>query len=211
LLEQSKYLDNHWSSTKWCIAQYKAPHPGMTKSEHKTARDAIQHAKEYEDLEALAGGPDALANGGKAEFDEIRAVLAERERHAEEDTPTTVFEAALQEDTPLEDVSPEDLARVEKMLTSSEPPQEAAPINMADATTDNGSLGDTVSLSTGTPSRAKTVTDGPVTPSAPRPNPEAPGSWAPLLPATALSAANLLEQGKETPTPGGSVSLPIDV
>jgi hypothetical protein len=176
---------------------FKAPHPGMTNAANKAARAPITHAKSYADVEAFVGGPDALAHGGKAELDAIADVLAERERLRAQEEPGTAFEAVA-EDTPAEDIAPEDAAIVERALGGLEPPQEAAPLTVEPPSTEVSR--DEVD--------ADVSVEGTTTPREPRPNPEAPGSRAPRLPGKALAAAALLERGKQTPTPGGGVDLP---
>jgi tRNA-dihydrouridine synthase 2 len=114
---QGKYLDNHWSSTKWCIAQFKAPHPNLSKAEHKAARDAIMHAKAYADVLALAGGEEGMARGAE-ELEAIQKVLDEREACRIRDEPGTAFEAAVDGAPRVapEDVSAATAARVEAAL-----------------------------------------------------------------------------------------------
>ncbi|EPQ60003.1 FMN-linked oxidoreductase, partial [Gloeophyllum trabeum ATCC 11539] len=48
-IRMCKYLDNHWSSTKWCVAQFKGLHPNIPKAEHKAIHDAIAQSKSYAD------------------------------------------------------------------------------------------------------------------------------------------------------------------
>jgi tRNA-dihydrouridine synthase 2 len=114
---QGKYLDNHWSSTKWCIAQFKAPHPNLSKAEHKAARDAIMHAKAYADVLALAGGEEGMARGAE-ELEAIQKVLDEREACRIRDEPGTAFEEAVGGAPRVapEDVSAATAARVEAAL-----------------------------------------------------------------------------------------------
>ncbi|KZT02205.1 FMN-linked oxidoreductase [Laetiporus sulphureus 93-53] len=70
-----KHLNNHWSSTKFCTSQFKGPHVTASKADLKAIRDAIQHAKCYEDMDA-----HAVPWTGEEEFQEIVNVLESRRR-----------------------------------------------------------------------------------------------------------------------------------
>ncbi|KAI0063677.1 FMN-linked oxidoreductase [Artomyces pyxidatus] len=53
--EQSKYLDNHWASTKFCVSQFKGTHVDTTKADGIAVRNAVVKARSYDDLDALIG------------------------------------------------------------------------------------------------------------------------------------------------------------
>ncbi|KAJ3489773.1 hypothetical protein NLI96_g1908 [Meripilus lineatus] len=67
---QSKYLDNHWTSTKFCSLQFKGAHVEGSKAEMKGLRDVIVHAKGYDDLNDLI----TIWNG-EEEFAEIVSAI----------------------------------------------------------------------------------------------------------------------------------------
>ncbi|RPD64574.1 FMN-linked oxidoreductase [Lentinus tigrinus ALCF2SS1-7] len=46
-----KYLGNHWSSTKFCSTQFQGQHKSASRADLKALREAIVHAKSYEDME----------------------------------------------------------------------------------------------------------------------------------------------------------------
>ncbi|PCH34386.1 FMN-linked oxidoreductase [Wolfiporia cocos MD-104 SS10] len=45
-----KYLNNHWSSTKFCTSQFKGPHVNTSRADTKVFHEAIMHAKGYDDI-----------------------------------------------------------------------------------------------------------------------------------------------------------------
>lgn len=47
---QGKYLNNHWSSTKFCSAQFKGSHILSRNADTKKFRETIAHAKGYDDM-----------------------------------------------------------------------------------------------------------------------------------------------------------------
>jgi len=69
----SKYLDNHWSLTKFCVNQFKGPRLRLKKTEAQQLHQRISVAKDYD---AVA---DLLAFGtGEEEFRQIEQVIASR-------------------------------------------------------------------------------------------------------------------------------------
>ncbi|KAF5345189.1 hypothetical protein D9758_009700 [Tetrapyrgos nigripes] len=54
-LRVAKYLDNHWSLTKFCVSQFKAPIVASTKAEDKRVRETIIKARSYDDVTEIVG------------------------------------------------------------------------------------------------------------------------------------------------------------
>lgn len=52
---QSRYLDNHWALTKFCVSQFKAPRTERSKTEAHRFKTHIVTAKGYDDLTELVG------------------------------------------------------------------------------------------------------------------------------------------------------------
>lgn len=50
-----KYLGNHWSSTKFCVAQFKAPRIVYKKADATALKQTLGQAKGYDDMSSLAG------------------------------------------------------------------------------------------------------------------------------------------------------------
>ncbi|KAI0829074.1 FMN-linked oxidoreductase [Trametes gibbosa] len=48
-----KYLNNHWSSTKFCATQFQGAHDKSSRNNLKASREAIVRAKGYDDLEDI--------------------------------------------------------------------------------------------------------------------------------------------------------------
>ncbi|KAI0325421.1 FMN-linked oxidoreductase [Cubamyces sp. BRFM 1775] len=48
-----KYLNNHWTSTKFCATQFQGAHENARRNDLKAMREAIVRAKCYEDLDAF--------------------------------------------------------------------------------------------------------------------------------------------------------------
>lgn len=69
-----RYLNNHWSSTKFCTAQFKGSHVNARRADLKGLRDAIQKAKSYEDMDALVAPWT-----GEDEFKAIVDVIEKRD------------------------------------------------------------------------------------------------------------------------------------
>lgn len=82
---QCKYLGNHWSSTKWCLAQFKSPrspNSSYTKSQALSIRNALSKAKSYDDPNAIE-----IVEGkwnGKEVWDELEAVVRSRTTRGDE-------------------------------------------------------------------------------------------------------------------------------
>jgi len=104
-LRLCKYLDNHWSSTKFCLTQFKSTRSELSKTDVHELKSRVAKAKGYEDLEDIVG-----SWAGEEEFKEImRAVEArppripggaEKGEGVEEDTPPPCS-------TPLDRANPE--------------------------------------------------------------------------------------------------------
>jgi len=60
---QSKYFDNHWGLTKFCVAQFKGVHVNVRKADAKRFRETLSRSKRYDDMEEIVGswtGEDEL-------------------------------------------------------------------------------------------------------------------------------------------------------
>nr|VWO96796.1 Uncharacterized protein [Ganoderma boninense] len=68
-----KYLNNHWTSTKFCATQFQGAHDKARRSDLKTLREAIVHAKSYEDMET-----HVAPWTGEQEFTEIVEAIEKR-------------------------------------------------------------------------------------------------------------------------------------
>ncbi|KIK71575.1 hypothetical protein GYMLUDRAFT_33777 [Collybiopsis luxurians FD-317 M1] len=75
-LRLSKYLDNHWSLTKFCLSQFKSPHTKPNgKAEDKRVRDRIVKARSFDEVADVAGGEWT----GEEDFREIVEAIEGRE------------------------------------------------------------------------------------------------------------------------------------
>jgi len=54
-LRLAKYLDNHWSLTKFCIAQFKGDRVNVKKAESTKLRQALAQAKGYDTMTEFVG------------------------------------------------------------------------------------------------------------------------------------------------------------
>ncbi|CAE6522961.1 unnamed protein product [Rhizoctonia solani] len=86
-LRLAKYLDNHFSNTKFCVQQFNSPTtPESSKALLKAARKAfhqrISQAKNYDMLEAALPGGGGLG-GGEEIMDEIKELMKRRVNEAQ--------------------------------------------------------------------------------------------------------------------------------
>ncbi|PPQ79859.1 hypothetical protein CVT25_002915 [Psilocybe cyanescens] len=65
-LNLSKYLQNHFSLTKFCVGQFKGPRTHVTKAESLALRQTLSQAKDYADMEHLMA-----SSTGEQEFQQI--------------------------------------------------------------------------------------------------------------------------------------------
>jgi len=63
---KAKYLDNHWSLTKFCVIQFKGPRVEVTKSESHDLHQKVSRAKSYLDIQAIMGD-----SSGEEDFQSI--------------------------------------------------------------------------------------------------------------------------------------------
>ncbi|KIJ66470.1 hypothetical protein HYDPIDRAFT_26819 [Hydnomerulius pinastri MD-312] len=124
-LRLSKYLNNHWALTKFCVSQFRAPRTERSKAEAHEFKSQIIAAKGYDNLTDLVGGWT-----GEADFAEIvSAIQARRPRPliVEDEPPAPELEASAlsgedyssEEDPPLS--TPPD-------RPNPEPPTSCAPL-----------------------------------------------------------------------------------
>lgn len=52
---QARYLDNHWSLTKFCAQQFKAQHVNFKKPRQQQYREVLSKARGYDDVTELVG------------------------------------------------------------------------------------------------------------------------------------------------------------
>ncbi|KAL0574049.1 tRNA-dihydrouridine synthase 2 [Marasmius crinis-equi] len=72
-LRLSKYLDNHWSLTKFCVSQFKGSFTKSNKAEDKRVREAVIKARSFDDVTGIAGSWT-----GEEEFKEIVRAIESR-------------------------------------------------------------------------------------------------------------------------------------
>lgn len=91
-VSQSKYLDNYWALTKFCVSQFKGVRSEMTKDEAHELKCRIIKAKGYDELTELVGSWT-----GDADLAEIvKSIHSRRSRPLLVDPP----------ETPLSQLSP---------------------------------------------------------------------------------------------------------
>ncbi|KZT22654.1 FMN-linked oxidoreductase [Neolentinus lepideus HHB14362 ss-1] len=135
-IRMCKYLDNHWSNTKWCVAQFKGPHPNIPKPEHKAIHDAIAQAKSYDDAERLhLIGPEGKWDGEDV-FAEIVRIIEGRKLGTSSASLLEDEAAASKENTATEEgvrtaKEVTDFASTPQNTENPEPPSLAAPLGVA--------------------------------------------------------------------------------
>ncbi|EJU02513.1 FMN-linked oxidoreductase [Dacryopinax primogenitus] len=80
----AKYLDHHWSNTKFCLAQFTSPDPHLGKHGRLEWKKAINGAKSYEELRLLWGKEAGFFEGGEEILAGIQHALRARGRSAPE-------------------------------------------------------------------------------------------------------------------------------
>ncbi|KAE9400932.1 FMN-linked oxidoreductase [Gymnopus androsaceus JB14] len=77
----SKYLDNNWSLTKFCLSQFKSPHTKPNgKAEERRVRESIVKSRSFEDVVDVAGGWT-----GEEDFREIVRAIEARDAKVHEE------------------------------------------------------------------------------------------------------------------------------
>ncbi|KAI0030961.1 hypothetical protein K488DRAFT_71767 [Vararia minispora EC-137] len=89
-LRLAKFLDNHWSLTKFCLGQFKGTRDKSTKAANKAVRQAIVRARSYAEVESIASGQLT----GEDEFREIEHALASRVHRPPLCLPANVVESS---------------------------------------------------------------------------------------------------------------------
>ena len=74
---QARYLDNHWSLTKFCMAQFKGRYVSMKKSEATQMRNKLSQAKGYDDVADFVGNSWA---GGEVFREVVQAIESQPPR-----------------------------------------------------------------------------------------------------------------------------------
>ncbi|KAG1742731.1 uncharacterized protein EDB91DRAFT_1051632 [Suillus paluster] len=111
-LRLCKYLDNHWSSTKFCVTQFKGKRSELSKTDAHELKSRIAKAKGYEDLEDIVGSWT-----GEEEFKEIMRVVEAR--------PLRTSAEAEQGEAAEENIPPPCVTPPER--PNPEPPSSGAP------------------------------------------------------------------------------------
>jgi len=70
---KAKYLDNHWSLTKFCVTQFKGARIDVTKAESHGLHQKIAKAKSYSEMQDIMGG-----SSGEEDMQSIVTALEER-------------------------------------------------------------------------------------------------------------------------------------
>ncbi|GAW08781.1 hypothetical protein F5879DRAFT_1009909 [Lentinula edodes] len=85
-LRLSKYLDNNWSLTKFCLSQFKSSHTKPNgKADEKRVRESIVKSRSFDEVVDIAGGWT-----GEEDFKEIvRAIEAREGKLHDEAEPST--------------------------------------------------------------------------------------------------------------------------
>ncbi|KAH0837887.1 hypothetical protein J3R83DRAFT_6115 [Lanmaoa asiatica] len=126
-LRLSRYLDNHWALTKFCVSQFKAPRTERSKTEAHRFKTHVVTAKGYDDLTELVGEWT-----GEKDFAEIVSVIdARRPRPLTiDDLPTDLdavgLEASATNDVHGSDVD-DDSGEERPISTPSERPNPEPP------------------------------------------------------------------------------------
>lgn len=68
---QGKFLDNHFSSTKFCAMSFKGGHKELKKAERVKLRETLSRAKTYTDLDDFVGG---VWNGEEEMLEIIKSI-----------------------------------------------------------------------------------------------------------------------------------------
>ncbi|KAF9566940.1 tRNA-dihydrouridine synthase 2 [Agrocybe pediades] len=72
-LRLSRYLQNHFSLTKFCVNQFKGTRVAVTKADHHALHQQLSKAKEYKDLEDIMG-----TGSGEDDFKKVVKAIEER-------------------------------------------------------------------------------------------------------------------------------------
>lgn len=119
-LRLSKYIDNHWSLTKFCVSQFKGGFTNSNKAEEKRIREAVVKARSFDDVVEIAGSWT-----GEEDFQEVVKVIESR-------SPRTTS-SSLSEEELEGTITPLDPAFLTPQGTQNpEPPGSGAPLLDAD-------------------------------------------------------------------------------
>ncbi|KAJ4470919.1 hypothetical protein J3R30DRAFT_3531844 [Lentinula aciculospora] len=113
-LRLSKYLDNNWSLTKFCLSQFKSPHTKSNgKAEDKRVRETIVKSRSFDDVVGIAGGWT-----GEEDFKEIVRAIETREAkvHEELRLSTAEVQQAISS-TAADSISTDDVSQSVSILS----------------------------------------------------------------------------------------------
>ncbi|THG95663.1 hypothetical protein EW026_g6030 [Hermanssonia centrifuga] len=137
-LRLGKYLDNHWSSTKFCAAQFKGAHIIGTKADTTAIHQELAKAKGYDDVALLAG-----QWVGEQDFAEIVQAIESREGrrpiiveafrppNLTASTPSVVVEAEKVENAMVDGSDVDDTVKTPQNSHSPDPSVLCAPLGPA--------------------------------------------------------------------------------
>lgn len=106
---QCKYLDNHWSLTKFCITQFKGKRVEVTKAESTALRQKIAKAKSYDEVTDIA----APWTGDE----EMKAIIKAIEENNPRDRRLLPSQYLVEEAKEVEKTEDKEQAEVEKTGT----------------------------------------------------------------------------------------------
>lgn len=102
-LSQSKYLDNHWGLTKFCVNQFKGTRLRIKKAESQKLHQRLSVAKGYDAMSDILG-----SQTGEDEFREIEQAIASRpDRSHDIVNSTSVCQGQDEEEDTLLSTPPE--------------------------------------------------------------------------------------------------------
>ena len=116
---QSKYIGNHWSLTKFCVAQFKGGFTSSNKAEEKRVRDAVVKARSFDDVAEIAGSWT-----GEEDFQEIARAIESRSSRGQ---PSISLETETTEDEETTTPEAESAFFTPEGTQNPEPPSSRAP------------------------------------------------------------------------------------
>ncbi|KAG7089721.1 hypothetical protein E1B28_011376 [Marasmius oreades] len=119
-LRLSRYIDNHWSLTKFCVSQFKGGFTTSSKAEEKRVREAVVKARSFDDVAEIAGSWT-----GEDDFRDIVKVIESRPSGINLHLPLEIGSEG--DITPLE-VGPDPAFSTPEGTQNPEPPGSGAPL-----------------------------------------------------------------------------------
>jgi len=119
-LSLAKYLNNHWSLTKFCVSQFKGQHVSVKKADATRLRQVISQSKDFSALGEIMG-----AWTGKEEFEKIVQAIEARSPRDHRMLPGCILGPASPEGAEQSDVEEHVTPRPTQ---NPEPPGSGAPL-----------------------------------------------------------------------------------